>query len=113
MEMQIETMDKEGLMKLKADVEAQISLREKENRKAALEAAEAAAREHGYALRDLLPGTQAVKPGKKSKTPTNRPAMFRDPENPALTWSGRGRRPNWMKEAVEKGLTEEDLRIPS
>jgi DNA-binding protein H-NS len=30
-------------------------------------------------------------------------AKYRHPENPDLTWSGRGRRPAWIRDAVEAG----------
>ncbi|MBO9468145.1 H-NS histone family protein [Tropicibacter sp. R15_0] len=36
---------------------------------------------------------------------------YRHPENPALTWSGRGRKPKWFVEALEQGKTPEDLAI--
>ena len=32
-------------------------------------------------------------------------------ENPALTWSGRGRKPQWFVEALEAGKTASDLAI--
>ena len=35
----------------------------------------------------------------------------RDPENPALTWSGRGRKPRWFVDALAAGKTEDDLTI--
>jgi DNA-binding protein H-NS len=36
---------------------------------------------------------------------------FRHPENPSLTWSGRGKRPAWVNEALASGKTLEDLSI--
>ncbi|NJM32959.1 MAG: H-NS histone family protein [Limnobacter sp.] len=37
--------------------------------------------------------------------------QFRHPKNPELTWKGRGKRPNWLKEAIESGISEEKLRV--
>lgn len=39
------------------------------------------------------------------------PAKYRHPENPALTWSGRGKRPAWVNEALASGKTLEDLAV--
>jgi DNA-binding protein H-NS len=34
---------------------------------------------------------------------------YRHPDNPALTWSGRGKRPQWLVEALAAGRTLDDL----
>ncbi|MCC5958218.1 MAG: H-NS histone family protein, partial [Rhodobacteraceae bacterium] len=39
------------------------------------------------------------------------PEKCRHPENPALTWSGRGSKPLWFVEALEAGKTAEDMAI--
>ena len=36
---------------------------------------------------------------------------YRNPENPDMTWSGRGRRPAWIREAVEAGRSMSDFEI--
>ncbi len=36
-------------------------------------------------------------------------AKYRHPDNPALSWSGRGKRPLWVVEALASGKTLEDL----
>lgn len=64
----------------------------------------------GYALDDIFPGAAPL----KSKSPTKlagKPqaaAKYRHPDNPALTWSGRGRKPNWLaaEEAAGRALSE-------
>lgn len=38
-------------------------------------------------------------------------ARYRHPENPDLTWGGRGRRPAWIREAVEAGRALSDFEI--
>lgn len=52
----------------------------------------------GYSLADLI-GVEA----KATRAPTV--AKYRHPENAALTWSGRGRKPQWFVEALEMGKT--------
>lgn len=68
----------------------------------AIAKAEAAAKEAGFTLAELI-GDKAP------KTPAA--PKYRHPENPALTWSGRGRKPKWFVEALAQGKTPEDLAI--
>lgn len=48
---------------------------------------------------------------KPAKASAKGPVKFRDPENPKLTWSGRGPRPNWMVARIESGMTVDALRV--
>ena len=66
---------------------------------------EAKARELGYSMKDLL--------GTATNTRQKRPAVvrYRNPENPSLTWTGAGRRPNWFLEALASGKSRSDLEI--
>lgn len=36
---------------------------------------------------------------------------YQHPENHSLTWTGRGRRPNWLIESLSSGNTLEDLEV--
>src|SRR3954454_7581041 len=36
---------------------------------------------------------------------------FRNPDNPAETWSGRGQQPRWVAEQLRSGKRLEDLQI--
>lgn len=65
---------------------------------------EAVAREMGYSLAELI-GVE----GKTTRAPAA--AKYRHPENPALTWSGRGRKPQWFLDALASGKSAEDLAI--
>jgi DNA-binding protein H-NS len=65
---------------------------------------EALARDLGYSLAELV-GTET----KSSRAPAV--AKYRHPENPALTWSGRGRKPQWFVEALAAGKSKEDLAV--
>ncbi|MEO1679948.1 MAG: H-NS histone family protein [Pseudomonadota bacterium] len=100
-------LDKLSLDELKAlekDLAKAIKGFESRKRKEAMAAAEAAAKKAGYKLSELL---ESTKPPKKSP----QPAKYRHPENPSVTWSGRGRQPTWFKEAIEAGTPEDDLLI--
>ena len=39
------------------------------------------------------------------------PAKYRNPDNPAETWAGRGRKPKWVEDKLAHGGTLEDLLI--
>jgi DNA-binding protein H-NS len=51
-------------------------------------------------------------------TPPRRPyppvkAKFRNPDRPAETWSGRGKRPRWLEKQLSAGSRIDDFRIAS
>ncbi len=60
----------------------------------------------GYSFDELFQPA-AVKEMSKKKIP----AKYMDPSNPENTWSGRGRQPVWLKEALDAGRTLEDFAI--
>lgn len=99
----LSTLSLDELKALKKELEKAIQTFESRKRKEALAAAQAAAREAGFSLSDLMDGTKKTKP--------SAPAKFRHPENPELTWSGRGRQPTWYKELVEAGKSQDELLI--
>jgi DNA-binding protein H-NS len=43
---------------------------------------------------------------------SKRPAKYQHPENPYLTWGGRGTRPRWFKALEEQGMNRNDLLLP-
>src|SRR5262245_57162068 len=68
----------------------------------------ALAKQRGIDIRDLLDGRRKAK-GKGSVPP-----KYRDPENPANTWTGRGRMPRWLAAATKGGRAKkEDYLIKS
>lgn len=38
--------------------------------------------------------------------------MYRNPDNHLEVWSGKGRKPNWIKRWLEKGKDLEDFAVP-
>ena len=57
----------------------------------------------GFSLTDLFGG----KGGKRGPVS----AKFAHPDDPSLTWSGRGRMPKWLSEKVKAGASAQDFRI--
>ena len=101
----LDKMSRTELQSLRRDVDKALESLDTRRRKEALEAAEKAAAEHGFALTDILGGKT-----KKSAT-RGAPAKYRNPEDGNQTWSGRGRQPGWFKDAIASGKSPEALEI--
>lgn len=86
--MDIQSLTRDELLALQKDIEKRLVELDKENRKAALAAAEDAARALGFSLEELTSG-------KGKATKAKGVAKYRDPET-GKEWSGRGRRPAWL-----------------
>ncbi len=101
----LEKMSLDELKNLRKELDKAIAGYEARQRRAALAAAEAAAREAGFSLSELTAGV------KSSRKSSSAPPKYRHPENPALTWSGRGRQPSWFRDLTKEGTAREDLEI--
>lgn len=99
----LDEMPLDDLKQLEKDVAKAIKSFEIRRKKEALAAAEAAARDKGFSLAELTGG------GTKAKTPAA--PKYCHPENPELTWSGRGRKPAWFNDALKSGKSPEDMLI--
>ncbi len=100
----LEAMSLKELRQLQRDLTKAISTFEDRHKAEACAKLEAIAKEMGYTLADLI--------GVEVKT-TRAPAVakYRHPENAALTWSGRGRKPQWFVAALTSGKSADDLAI--
>jgi DNA-binding protein H-NS len=105
MAIDLSAMSRKELLELQANVVAALKDAEQRERREALEAAEKAAAEFGFSLAELSP--EAKKGGKTGKAA----AKYRNPANPEQTWSGRGRKPQWIHEALTSGADISDLEI--
>ena len=105
----LESLDVEELKDLRKTVDRAISSYETRKRQEAISTVEQAAREHGFKLTDLLGNGKAGRGRKSDAGTTTGAAKYVNPENPEQTWSGRGRRPQWINEALEAGRTLDDL----
>lgn len=104
MNIDLEKLDLAELKSLQKQVERAIMSFEEQQRKAAIDAAEVAAAQYGFSLAELT--GHKVKKQRYIAAP-----KYKHPENPAKTWTGKGRRPAWFIEAMEKGMTPDDLAI--
>ncbi len=104
--MELDTLSRKELMKLRTDVESALDTLENRRKAEARTAAEAIAQEHGFSLADLLNSDKAAKrKGQKNA------AKYRNPADPTQTWTGRGRQPGWIKQALADGVALETFEI--
>ncbi len=100
---------------LKVAIKAEEAKRVEASRKAAATAAAKAAAAHGFTLVELglsLPAKSAVNANyKETKKQMTSEPKFADPANPARTWTGKGRRPDWFKSAVASGTRPDAMLI--
>lgn len=45
------------------------------------------------------------------RTGIEREVRYRDPDNPSNTWSGQGRRPNWLRDRLEDGAVLDEFEV--
>lgn len=102
----LDTLSKKELTELQKDVARAIDKADIREKQEALAAAESAARDFGYSLDEVLTA-------RAGKTKAKNPPKFRDPKNPENTWSGLGRKPDWLKAALDAGSSLDELRIAS
>lgn len=102
MNIDIDAMSLRELRDLRSKLDKAISSFEDRRKREALAAAETAAREFGFNLADLTGG----KGGRAKVAP-----KYANPEDSAMTWTGRGRKPRWIQEHLDAGKELSDLEI--
>ncbi|MEM7490890.1 MAG: H-NS histone family protein [Pseudomonadota bacterium] len=107
-------MTKDDLAKEQADAEKRLKEIQKaqaeydERRTKELKAeVEAMLAKEGYTVADIFGGKAA----KKSAGGSKMAPKYRHPENASVTWSGRGRQPQWYKDHIENGGKAEDMAL--
>jgi DNA-binding protein H-NS len=103
--MNLNNMSLDELKRLNKAVTSEITNFPDKAKTAARIELETKAKELGYSLTDLL--GVGVKTRKKRLVIVR----YRNPNNPAITWTGAGRRPNWFLEALASGKSRSDLAI--
>ena len=101
--MDLAKMTSAELKTLQGEVSEALEKRLHQDRVDAKAAAEKAAGEFGFSLSVLVEKQKAEKPKAASK--------YKNPNDPRQTWSGRGRKPGWLIEALAAGVNLESLEI--
>lgn len=102
--MDLDALSLSELKSLRARVDRAIATYEDRKKKEALAELEEVARKMGFTLAELTP----LQAGKKRKAAV---AKYANPADPSQTWTGRGRKPHWVQEAIAAGKTMEDLLV--
>ena len=104
--MNLSKYNSQELRQLKADIDKELKKRRKDEVRLAQKELKTVAERYGFSLSELL-SAQPPKSGGAVKAA----GKFRHPEDSEKTWSGRGRKPSWVKEWEAQGRTVDELRI--
>ena len=91
------------LKRLNKDVLKAIEAFPNKLKTAAIAEIEAKAAELGFSIKELFVS------GAKTRKKRVSIVKYRNPENPSVTWTGSGRRPKWVAEALASGKSLSDL----
>ena len=95
------------LERLKKDIDKEIASRRKHEERQAREELKEVAAKYGFTLNELVSGVSIPK-GRSQSKPEDK---FRHPDDPSKTWTGRGRKPKWVKEWEAAGCSMDDLTV--
>lgn len=108
MKIDLTKLSLDELKKLSKDVQSAIGDFEQRKRREARSKVEELAKTLGYTAEELL-GAAGSRGGRKAKSAKG-VAKYRNPANPDQTWTGRGRRPDWVNAALAEGKALDDLK---
>ena len=91
----LDKMSYAELLKLEERIKTAIAAKRVEDAARTKEALRAMAEKTGFSLNDLF--------GKRGGRKGSGEVKFRNPKDTSQTWTGRGRKPNWLVDAVKKG----------
>lgn len=107
----LKNMSKKQLEKLLKDVQKALNSIQGKERREAKKAAEKVAAKFGFSLSELTE-TSTAKPAKRAPGPKTKAQMkFANPGNPNQKWTGKGRQPQWFKDAVAAGTDVKSMEI--
>lgn len=105
----IDKMSLKELIELEAKVRKAIAAARDRERAEVKKKMSELADEHGFSVAELFGGGRAVKAAGKGKSVGI--ARYANPDDRSDTWTGRGRKPNWLLERLKKGAKLADFEI--
>ncbi len=111
MKIDLKSMTRKELEKLHSDVDRELARTIERDKKAAIAAAKKAAKEHGFELSEISDGQKSEKPRKKVAKKAPAAPKYANPADKTQKWTGKGRQPQWFKDAIAGGKTPEQLAI--
>jgi DNA-binding protein H-NS len=105
--MDISSLSLAELKQLQKQIPAEIVKREDQEKKKVLDEVRALAEARGFSIDQLIGGA------KETKVRVSKPlsVKYRHPENQALTWTGRGRKPQGVEAWIGQGRKIEELAV--
>ncbi|MEQ1652202.1 MAG: H-NS histone family protein [Hyphomicrobium sp.] len=105
----VDKMSLKELVDLEAKVQKAIAAARDRERSVLKEKMAEMAKTHGFSVGELFGGVRGAKGAGKGKSLGA--AKFANPENRSDTWTGRGRKPNWLVDRLKKGAKLNDFAI--
>lgn len=97
----LETLSFDELNEILVRIQALVGKKLQDRKQLAMRELEIAASRYGFDLIDLVKSEIDRSGPRNDKQVSQR---YVHPENPNLTWAGRGRHPKWFKEMIIKGF---------
>ena len=101
----------EDLDRHKAEVLRSIEQRKKQEKKAVTQQLREFAASKGFSWDELFSDGTVVTKAKKGRGRYKSVPRFRNPQDPEQTWTGRGTRPQWFKDALNNGVDPQSMAI--
>lgn len=102
----VEKLPLKDLIELDLKVQKAISLAKDRERMEVKQKIAALAEDSGFSVTELFGGGRGAAKGKSSGV-----AKYKNPDNHSETWTGRGRKPNWLLAKLQKGAKMGDFEI--
>lgn len=102
MEIKLEELSSDELQQLISDAQKALKTVDARRRAEAKRAAEKATQEFGFSLEEVL----TVGPKGSKSAP-----KYANPDDASQTWTGRGRKPNWLIAALEAGKSLDEMAL--
>lgn len=105
MSVDIDAMSLPDLIQLQKDLVPAIKQRQRKEKTSLRKQMEELAKKSGFTFDEVISTTKTNKKMSKVKP------KYANPKNPEQTWTGRGRKPKWVEEALSKKKKLSDLSI--
>lgn len=105
MEIDLKQYSRSELLELTKQIDETLENKLKQNMKNALAEMVEVAKKHEVTFADVI----EVYERKNSRKLAKVGLIYRNPNNPSQTWTGKGRRPLWILELLREGMTFDDM----